>query len=234
MPNPNVTGPAPDLPKDWKRTFYAPAHPSNFWRETDQRYADGLKRTNVAICLHTPEEDVDDVEVTPWWFQQPNVGASTDFYVDSDGDLYQMVGLQHFAWAQGVKKRHLLLPRPVWWQDKFVSYNACVVSIEIEGRAASIGRTLTPETAQWTALVKLINHICGKYHIPRTRQYIVGHQELSSVKRDPGVQFPWQELMRALGLGPSYTPEMPVIPEHAHKISPPASWTKTGRVIAHD
>ena len=130
------------------RTLWEPAHPSNYY-PADARPYGGAPRRFVAICYHTPEEAADDHEVTPTWFANPDANASTGYYADSDGDLYQMVRDADFAWAQGVRSSGLVHPRPAWWRDEYVSYNTCMLSIEIEGFAQTIGETFTVGSRQF-------------------------------------------------------------------------------------
>ena len=144
---------------------------------------------------HTPEEPWDDHEVTPAWFQNPRANASTHYYADSDGDLWQMVRNEDFAWAQGVRRDDRIEPRPVWWRDEFVSYNTCMISIEIEGYANEIGATFVPGSRQFESVAAWSAFICEKYQIPFERHYHVGHNELTRMKSDPGRDFPWSALL---------------------------------------
>ena len=173
-----------DVPEDLvapARMIYAPAFEGNLG---------GYGRPNVprALVLHTPEEDADQNEVTPRWFADPRARASTHYYADDDGDLYQMVADRDCAWAQGThagnrhwKGRAGALPP---WNEG-VNNNCRALSIEIEGRAASIGRTLTE--AQRRTVVRWIAHQSEQYGIPLDREHVVGHEELALDKRDPGI-----------------------------------------------
>ena len=197
------SSPAPDLVgivglPEGARTIWYPAHASNFYAASSRPYS-GAERRFVAICYHTPEEPWDDNEVTPRWFADPRANASTNYYVDSDGDLYQMVRDQDFAWAQGVRRKDLVLPRPSWWQDEFVSYNACMLSIEIEGYAHEIGETFVPGSRQFETVAAWSTFLCEKYGIPVDRRYHVGHSELTRQKSDPGRDFPWSALLERIG-----------------------------------
>jgi len=170
----------------------------------------GYGRPNVprALVLHTPEEDADQNEVTPRWFADPRARASTHYYADDDGDLYQMVADVDCAWAQGThsgnrhwKGRASALPP---WNEG-VNNNCRALSIEIEGRAASIGRTLAP--SQRRTVVRWLARKSAQYDIPLDRDHVVGHEELATNKRDPGIAlgtFPIGRLIaeaRALHLG---------------------------------
>ena len=176
------------------KLIWAPADPANYSRPGPRAYR-GAKRRQIAICYHTPEERFDDTEVTPRVFQNPKHQASTGYYADSDGDLYQMVRDAHFAWGQGTRKWNTVQPRPAWWRDEYVSYNTCMLSIEIEGRAAEIGATFRPGTPQFQTVAAWSAHVCRRYRIPINRAHHVAHSELSTQRSDPGADFPWDSLL---------------------------------------
>ena len=176
------------------RTIWRPAHRSNYSAAAARPYS-GARRRVVAICYHTPEEPWDDNEVTPAWFANPRANASTHYYADSDGDLYQMVRDDDFAWAQGVRSRDAILPRPVWWRDEFVSYNTCMLSIEIEGYAREIGETFTVGSRQFESVAAWSAFVCRRYAVPLDRAHHVGHSQLTPKKSDPGKDFPWNALL---------------------------------------
>ena len=176
------------------RTIWRPADPSNYHSAASHPYG-GAERRFVAICYHTPEEPWDDNEVTPAWFEDPRANASTNYYADSDGDLYQMVRDQDFAWAQGVRRQERIEPRPAWWRDEYVSYNTCMISIEIEGYARKIGETFLPGSRHFETVAAWSAYICGKYGIPIDRTHLVGHSDLTRQKSDPGRDFPWEALL---------------------------------------
>jgi len=201
MPNPTITrvGNIPDFPweiPNERTKYYAEADPSNYHADVvgEQRY--GGPRQILGACLHTPEERADDTETTPWYFQQANAGGSTDFYADNDGDLYQMVSLEDFSWAQGTRTWEQVKPVPAYLPSH--SYNRHYVSIEIEGFAASIGRTFIPGGPQWDLVVEWCARMAWHFDFPPTRDRIVGHQELVIHKQDPGAGFPWSELIPAV------------------------------------
>ena len=176
------------------RTIWRPAHASNYSTAASRPYS-GAQRRFVALCYHTPEEPWDDNEVTPAWFEDPRANASTNYYADSDGDLYQMVRDEDFAWAQGVWSKDRVEPRPAWWRDKYVSYNTSMLSIEIEGYAHKIGETFLVGCRQFETVAAWSAFVCEKYGIPIDRTHHVGHSELSREKGDPGRDFPWEALL---------------------------------------
>ena len=179
---------------DEAQLIWEPAHPTNFATPTSGAYA-GTRRRHVAVCLHTPEELADDDEITPRLFARANFDASTGYYADSDGDLYQMVHDSDYAFAQGTPTAQLELPRPTWWLDDYISYNTCMLSMEIEGHAATIHETMTMDSPQFQTVSAWIAFVCTKYHIPITRTYVVGHGELCTWRSDPGAEFPWLSLL---------------------------------------
>ncbi len=176
------------------RAIWRPAHASNYSTAASRPYS-GAQRRFVALCYHTPEEPWDDNEVTPAWFEDPRANASTNYYADSDGDLYQMVRDEDFAWAQGVWSKDRVEPRPAWWRDEYVSYNTCMLSIEIEGYAHKIGETFLVGSRQFETVAAWSAFVCEKYGIPIDRTHHVGHSELSRQKGDPGRDFPWEALL---------------------------------------
>ena len=176
------------------RMIWRPAHGSNYSTAGSRPYS-GAGRRFVALCYHTPEEPWDDNEVTPAWFEDPRANASTNYYADSDGDLFQMVRDEDFAWAQGVRSRDRVAPRPAWWRDEYVSYNTCMLSIEIEGYAHKIGETFVEGSRQFETVAAWSAFVCRKYGIPIDRTHHVGHSELSRQKGDPGRDFPWPALL---------------------------------------
>lgn len=234
-PAPDLAGLHSSIPKIW-----APAHPGNFTKAGAAPY----RQTNepVALVFHTPEEPADANEVTPRWFADPRAKASTHYYADNDGDLYQMVRERDCAWAQGVRSRqrgslrpNAVLPRPAWWLAEKISYNCQALSIEIEGFAASIGRTFLVGGPQFRTVVAWAAFEARRHHIPVDRAHFVGHAELATDKSDPGPAFPWDALLTAVRatLGdppPSRSPDYaaalnahtadPAAHRHIHPVSP--------------
>lgn len=171
---------------DYPGAIIVPAHPTN-WRQ--------LPNTPQGWVLHTPEEPWDNNESTPVWFSQahPATPGSTHYYLDSDGDVYQMVQEKWSPIANGVLGK----PYPSWANPN-ISLNGQSLNVEIEGYAGQIGKTLIPGGVQFNALVKLIKHRCLAYGIPMDREHIIGHYQVSTDRTDPGAEFPWEALMLAL------------------------------------
>ena len=161
---------APDYPG----AIVVPAFPGNV-----------IDRFNFpkGIVLHSPEEPVDDIEVTPYYFARDLSPrrAYTHFYFDSDGDVYQMVPVSIGAVANGVQGK----PYPPW-AIRTLSLNLQTENCEIEGYAAGMHRTCLRGSRQWNSVVKWIENRCRFHRIPITRERILGHYEVSDRRTDPG------------------------------------------------
>lgn len=189
----------------------------------------GNPRVNrpVAIVLHTPEEPADDYESTPHYFAQPGVAAGTHYYLDNDGDVYQMLPESECPYANGTKggpggNRVWKGQLDTWapWATVGLSNNCQTISIEMEGYAASIGQTWND--SQHAALIALIRNIAYRYSIPLDRDHIVGHFELATDRVDPGATFPWDRVMASLAAkpAPAVLPPVPVPTEAPIEASP--------------
>lgn len=176
---------------DYPGAIVVPSHPTN--QHTPESHG-GVSNQPKAWFLHTPEEDADDNEGTPYYFaNNANLEASTHYYMDSDGDVYQCVPERNYAYANGLNGK----PLPSW-ADPSTSLNWQSLSVEIEGRAASIHDTMPIGGPQWNGLIKLIKHRAAAYNIPLDREHIMGHYQVSTARTDPGPKFPWDALMRDL------------------------------------
>ena len=153
--------------------IWVPAHPTNIIRSRRN-----VPRVNV---YHTPEEPADDIEVTPYYFQRPNLGASTHYYADNDGDLYQMVDEDEGAVANGVLGK----PYPAG-TDPSYSLNCQSRSIEIEGHAATIHLSCQRGSPQWLTVVRFCLAGWLRHGIPLDRAHNIGHYEVSRDRSDPG------------------------------------------------
>jgi hypothetical protein len=157
----------PDYP-----SIVVPAHPGN----VDERQPNAPR----ALMLHTPEEPVDDYESTPVYFSSDR-GAATHYYSDSDGDWYQMVPEAVGAIANGRRNK----PRPTWAVPG-ISLNLQTISVEIEGYAAAMHRTMPRGGRQWNAVVRWVENRSRQHLIPLDRAHIMGHYEVADNRSDPG------------------------------------------------
>ena len=169
----------PDIPG----SIVVPAHSDNV------RPGDNHPKVSV---VHTPEEPADDVEVTPYYFSRQiwvpdghggwvQRRASTHNYADNDGDLFQMVPERYGAIANGVRGR----PYPADTNPS-ISLNLQSRSIEIEGYARFIYRTMPRGGPQWQTTVRWVFAGYQMHGIPLDRAHVIGHYEVADNRTDPG------------------------------------------------
>ena len=190
-----------------------------------------------AAVLHTVEEPNDDYESGPVWFASAAATNSMHAYGDGDGDLYQLVDFNHPAWGHGTGANNWQPPRPTWW-DGF-SYNTASHGLELEGYTAEITERWRddPENPQrrtasiWLAFEA---HLNGW---PLDRRHVVGHEELSKSKRDPGIAahgFPIDELIaeareRLGGVGTGTAPQPGAITDEQFAAAKHEAWVRGWR-----
>lgn len=170
---------------DYPGAIVVPADERNYYGPASGR-AECVVR---ALVYHTPEEPSDDRESTPVYFASyhpfdPATGfggaASTRFYSDNDGDVYQMVPFPWGAVANGLDGK----PAPYWAEAG--SLNQQTDNIEIEGYAATLKDTMT--SAQFASLVDWSVWGFVRWGLPLEEGRMMGHYELSGQRSDPG---PW-------------------------------------------
>lgn len=153
-----------------------PAHRSNYY--TDRAC------NPIALVFHEPQEPSDDYESTPVYFASPNRNASTTYYGDSDGDLYQLVPLDRAPIANGWTG-DLPIPRFNDGGPEFggVSLNQQTHSAEIEGYTHNIHQTMTQ--AQYAGCVDLAVLSMVLYDWPRNPKRVgLAHADVASDRSD--------------------------------------------------
>ena len=178
------------------KVLWVPAHQNNYGYIQNGK---PVINTPRAMCWHTPEETADSNEVTPVWFQNPDAQASTNFYVDNDGDLYHMVSLDQCAYGNGVTmktrtwkgKRYAYAP----WNSDHLNYNWITISVEVEGFGKSMDETLTRN--QWLTCIQLGWWCSERFNIPKDRIHHFEHREVNIHKVDPGT-FPTNLLVEEI------------------------------------
>ena len=170
----------PDIPG----SLVVPAHEDNV------RPGDNHPKVN---CFHTPEEPVDNIEVTPYYFSRQiwveingvlvQFRASTHNYADSDGDLFQMVPERYGAIANGVT-RDRSYPADT---NPSISLNLQSRSIEIEGYARNIHLTCVRGNPQWKGVVRWTLAGYQLHGIPLDRAHNIHHKEVANNRSDAGL-----------------------------------------------
>jgi N-acetyl-anhydromuramyl-L-alanine amidase AmpD len=122
------------------------------------------------------------------WFKNPSSNVSAHYVVAYTGAITQMVKDKDIAWHAS-------------------SWNTHSIGIEHEGYASQNGWT----AAQYAKSAALTRWICLTYGIPMTRQRILGHNEVSSYKSDPGPHFNWNYYMSLVTNGSAPPPPPPTM-----------------------
>jgi N-acetyl-anhydromuramyl-L-alanine amidase AmpD len=90
------------------------------------------------------------------WFKNPSAKVSAHYVVSKGGSITQMVHESDTGWHAGN------------W-----SYNQRSIGIEHVGFA-----TKPFAEAEYAASAKLVDHLLGKYGIPRDRAHVIGHDQI--------------------------------------------------------
>ena len=129
--------------------------------------------------------------------------VSIHYLLDRDGTVYCYIPEDRSAWHAGVG---------TWLNDEKYTNKMNKYSIGIEvmaiGSYNDMSGYLTkkeynalPEEhigytdAQYEALKTLVADICFRNNIPLDRQHVIGHQEFSPKKKDPGELFDWSRIL---------------------------------------
>ena len=128
---------------------------------------------------------------------------SVHYIIERDGTVHCYVPEDRVAWHAG---------KGEWkGQEKYLnSMNQYAIGIELVGMGSqgdmasymtkfeynAIDDSLKGFTQeQYTSLKLLVEDICQRNDIPRDREHIIGHQEYSAKKTDPGELFDWTQLI---------------------------------------
>lgn len=131
-----------------------------------------------SIVLHHTSFATD--EGTVRYFLDPKSFVSSHFLVGRDGRLFQFVSLEHRAWHAG---RSYLHGRQ--------ALNRTSIGVEITGDG-----NLTPYTrAQVETVVRLVGVLTALFDVKAP--FLAGHEHVAPDRKDdPGVLFPWNEVVR--------------------------------------
>ena len=170
--------------QDYSPAYWVPAHPSNY---TSANRTAGQIDT---IVIHTMQGYYASA-IT--WFSKPDTHASAHYLIRSkDGQITQMTRNKDIAWHAG------------HWDT-----NTRSIGIELEGFVED-GSWYTE--AAYQSAARLVNYLTTLYHIPRTRQHIIGHYEVPGCPKpagggehchtDPGPYWNWNRFMATLNALP--------------------------------
>ena len=127
--------------------------------------------------------------------------VSTHYIIDRDGNIFCYIPEDLVAYHAGYG---------TWLEETYTdNFNNYSFGIELAaiGSQTDMAQYLTEDAyqklpseligytdAQYTSLKNLIVDICTRNDIPMDRQHIIGHQEYSPKKTDPGELFDWDRL----------------------------------------
>ncbi|HJV46430.1 MAG TPA: N-acetylmuramoyl-L-alanine amidase [Bacillota bacterium] len=141
------------------------------------------------IVLHTMDGYL---EGTLAWFQNPESEVSSHYGIGRKGEIHQYVQEKDGAWTNG----RVVGPTSTQINLRGGDSNRYTITIEFEGKDKG-GAIDAP---QYQAGLWLICQIASRWHVPLTREYIIGHYEIDSINKIncPGPFFPWAKLMADL------------------------------------
>ena len=131
--------------------------------------------------------------------------VSVHYMVDREGNIFCYIPEDRSAWHAGVG---------TWLDDEKYTNKMNKYSIGIEIMAIGTYEEMSgylhkkdykklPEEyigytdAQYATLKDLVADICQRHNIPLDREHIIGHQEFSPKKSDPGQLFDWNRIIPA-------------------------------------
>ena len=118
--------------------------------------------------------------------QDPEKKVSSHVVIDSNGDVYRLVGDEKTAWHAGLS---------YWRGTRNLNHHSLGVELQ-HGGVRYPGKNGKPEAypaAQINALKQLLRHWCDRFSV--VPENIVGHSDVAPDRKiDPGPTFPWQEL----------------------------------------
>ncbi len=132
----------------------------------------------TTLVLHHTAIDTDEgcIEL----FLDPASFVSSHFLVGRDGRLYQFVSLEDRAWHAGESLLH-----------GRAALNRFSIGVEITGN----GNRAPYTPAQIETVSRLVGVLVAQFGI--TAPNVAGHEDIAPVRKvDPGVLFPWNDVMR--------------------------------------
>ncbi len=159
--------------------YLTPDYPSAIWRPADPSNYSSRNGTAIdTVVIHT-------VQGSYWgaisWFQNPSANVSAHYVVSKGGEVTQMVENRYKAWHARC-------------------WNPRSIGIEHEGYVSDPANYTE---AMYQASAALTRWLCDTLGIPKTRDHIKGHVELSDCNNhtDPGPYWDWNHYMDLVGGG---------------------------------
>lgn len=176
--------------------FMLPFDDYSWERQYDPEYV--MIHFSSAVKDHP--EDPYNLDAIRSIFEQEEV--STHYIIDRDGTVYCYIPETRAAWHAG---------KGTYANDEKytnkMNYYAIGIELVAMGSKNDMAQylssaeydALNPDLigftdAQYTALGSLVGDICTRHHIPMDAEHVIGHQDYSEGKSDPGELFDWDRL----------------------------------------
>ncbi|MCX4471605.1 N-acetylmuramoyl-L-alanine amidase [Micromonospora sp. NBC_01655] len=184
---------------DYGPAAWVPANPSNYTASSrESSYPINY------IVIHTMQGSY---AGSISWFQNAAAGTSAHYLLrSSDGAVTQMVRDKDVAWHAGN------------W-----TYNTQSIGLEHEGY---VDNASWYTDAMYRSSAALVRHLCDKYGIPKTRNNIIGHNQVpGATHTDPGPNWNWTYYMQ-LVTGTTTPPSWSTIVDNttAGRFTASANW----------
>lgn len=167
----------------------------------EREYAPEYVMIHFTSAVMTHREDPYDLNYVRQTFVDYDV--SVHYIIERDGTVHCYIPEDRVAWHAGKGQ----------WKDdpKYTNkMNYYAIGIELIGMGSeedmsiymSAGeyrkldsslKCFTPE--QYSSLKALVTDICDRNNIPMDRDHVIGHEDYSPTKNDPGQLFDWDRLM---------------------------------------
>ena len=166
-----------------------------------RKYAPEFVMIHFCSAIVNHPDDPYNLQYVRDTFIQYNV--SPHYIIERDGTIHCYIPENRVAWHAG---------KGAWQDNEKYKNNMNNYSIGIElvaiGSFADMSIFMSEETyekidkdllgytdAQYEALNALLKDLCNRHDIPFDREHIIGHEEYSSRKTDPGELFDWSRAL---------------------------------------
>lgn len=130
-------------------------------------------------------------------------GVSINYIIDRDGTVYCYIPEERAAWhagkgtlSAGEKYTNALNKYSIGIELVGMGSASDMSQYLTEKEYAALDRSLIGFTdAQYTSLSLLVDDICTRYGIEKDREHIIGHEDYSPAKTDPGELFDWGKIL---------------------------------------
>jgi N-acetylmuramoyl-L-alanine amidase len=140
------------------------------------------------VYHYTATDDID--SFLPDFMGETGRQASSNYILDRDGTLYELVPPDYSAWANGDADTTPADMTPG------INLNQESISIEIVNNGDRTDPNFEPYTPEQIAtLQRWTADMTQRYGI--TADHLIGHEDVTSGKSDPGPLFPWDVIRAA-------------------------------------